>query len=64
MEYIYIETKPDERINFMNLLDKLNIYYDYLGYNTFMIHKCRFYTVGKILDNDMIKSFASKIEGL
>lgn len=64
MEYIYIKTKPDECISFRDLLDSLNISFDYVGYDTFMIYKCYFYTVGKILDSYMIKSFASKIESL
>lgn len=64
MDYIYIEVTQGERNNFMNLLDSTNIPFDYLGYNTFMIHKMYFCLVGKILDCKMIKSFASSIEGL
>lgn len=64
MEYIYIKTKPDKCISFRDLLDSLNIYFDYVGYNTFMIHKCYFNTVWKILDNYMIESFASEIKSL
>lgn len=64
MEYIYIKTKPGKTIELMDLLDDNGIYSDYIGYRTIMIHKLYFNLLGKFLDNDLINSFASKIEGL
>lgn len=62
MEYIYIKVKKWD--NFIELLDSKRIIYSYIGRGTIMIHKMYFGEVGKILDNSMIESFASSIEGL
>ena len=65
MEYIYIKVKTEKFDNFIELLDsKRIIYSNYIGRKTLMIHKMYFGEVGKILDNSMIESFASSIEGL
>ena len=64
MEYIYIKVKPEKWNNFIELLDSKRIIYSYIGRETIMIHKIYFGEVGKILDNSMIESFASSIEGL
>ena len=64
MEYIYIKVKTEKLNNFIELLDYKRIIYSYIGRETIMIHKMYFIEVGKILDNSMIESFASSIEGL
>lgn len=64
MEYIYIKVKPEKWNDFIELLDSKRIIYSYIGRKTIMIHKMYFVGVGKILDNSMIESFASTIEGL
>lgn len=64
MEYIYIKVKPEKWNDFIELLDYKRIIYSYIGRETIMIHKMYFIEVGKILDNSMIESFASSIEGL
>ena len=64
MEYIYIKVKPEKWNDFIELLDSKRIIYSYIGRKTIMIHKMYFGGVGKILDNSMIESFASSIEGL
>ena len=64
MEYIYIKVKPEKWNDFIKLLDSKRIIYSYTVDKTIIIHKMYFVGVGKILDNSMIKSFASSIEGL
>lgn len=64
MEYIYIKVKPEKWNDLIELLDYKRIIYSYIGRETIMIHKMYFIEVGKILDNSMIESFASSIEGL
>ena len=65
MEYIYIKVKPEKWNDFIELLDSKRIIYSYIGRRkTIIIHKMYFVGVGKILDNSMIESFASSIEGL
>ena len=64
MEYIYIKVKTEKWNNFIELLEAKRIMYNYIGGRTIMIHKMYFVEVGKILDNSMIESFASSIEGL
>ena len=64
MEYIYIKVKPEKWNNFIELLDSKRIIYGYTVDKTIIIHKMYFVGVGKILDNSMIESFASSIEGL
>ena len=64
MEYIYIKVKPEKWNDFIELLDSKRIIYSYIGRKTIMIHKMYFVGIGKILDNSMIESFASSIEGL
>lgn len=66
MEYIYIKVKPEKWNDFIELLDSKRIIYiySYIGRKTIMIHKMYFVGVGKVLDNSMIESFASSIEGL
>lgn len=64
MDYIYIETKPGKFEEFIKLLDDKGIAFAAIGYNSVMIHRHHFILVGRILDNEMINSFASKIEGL
>ena len=64
MEYIYIQVKREKWNDFIELLDSKRIIYSYIGSKTIMVHKMCFIEVGKILDNSMIESFASSIEGL
>lgn len=64
MEYIYIQVKTEKWNDFIELLEAKRIMYNYIGGRTIMIHKMYFIEVGKILDNSMIESFASSIEGL
>ena len=64
MEYIFIRVKTEKLNNFIELLEAKRIMYNYIGGRTIMIHKMYFIEVGKILDNSMIESFASSIEGL
>ena len=64
MEYIYIKVKTEKWNDFIELLEAKRIMYNYIGGRTIMIHKMYFIEVGKILDNSMIESFASSIEGL
>ena len=64
MEYIYIKVKTEKLNNFIELLEAKRIMYNYIGGRTIMIHKMYFVEVCKILDNSMIESFASSIEGL
>lgn len=64
MEYIFIRVKTEKLNNFIELLEAKHIIYNYIGGRTIMIHKMYFIEVGKILDNSMIESFASSIEGL
>lgn len=64
MDYIYIETKPEKMKDFMKILINDGIEFDFVGRDTVMIHKMYFIKVGKLLDNIMIKSFASTIEDL
>ena len=64
MEYIFIRVKTEKLNNFVELLEAKHIVYNYIGGRTIMIHKMYFFEVGKILDNSMIESFASSIEGL
>lgn len=64
MEYIYIKVKTEKLNNFTELLESKRIMYSYIGRETIMIHKMYFVEVGKLLDNSMIESFASSIEGL
>ena len=64
MEYIYIKVKTEKLSNFTELLESKRIMYSYIGRETIMIHKMYFVEVGKLLDNSMIESFASSIEGL
>ena len=64
MEYIYIQVKTEKWNDFIELLEAKRIIYNYIGGRTIMIHKMYFIEVGKILDNSMIESFASSIEGL
>ena len=64
MEYIYIKVKTEKWNNFIELLEAKRIMYNYIEGRTIMIHKMYFVEVGKILDNSMIESFASSIEGL
>ena len=64
MEYIFIRVKTEKLNNFIELLEANSIVYNYIGGRTIMIHKMYFNEVGKILDNSMIESFASSIEGL
>lgn len=64
MEYIYIKVKPEKWNDFIKLLDSKRIIYSYTVDKTIIIHKMYFVGAGKILDNSMIESFASSIEGL
>ena len=64
MEWIYIKADTKRWNEFLELLDSKGIACDFLGNGIVMIHKARFISVGKILDNSMIESFASTIEGL
>lgn len=64
MEYIFIRVKNEKLNNFTELLESKRIMYSYIGRETIMIHKMYFIEVGTILDNSMIESFASSIEGL
>lgn len=64
MDYIYIETKPGKYKEFVKLLEDYHIGFNYIGCNSIMIHKQYFIILGRFLSNEMINSFASKVESL